>query len=90
MTIYVDHAMNRLGRMKMSHMMTNSNLDELHQFAKRIGLKREWFQNHPIHPHYDISESKRKIAIQNGAIPISSEGLLMLCSNISQHRSIKE
>lgn len=35
------------------HLVADS-LDELHAFAQKIGLKREWFQDHPKHPHYDI------------------------------------
>jgi len=44
-------------------------LDELHRFAVSIGLKREWFQNHSI-PHYDLTESKRVLAINGGALPL--------------------
>ena len=27
---------------------------ELHQVAASVGLKPEWFQAHPRHPHYDV------------------------------------
>lgn len=29
-------------------------LEELHKFANKIGMNKEWFQNHIRHPHYDI------------------------------------
>jgi hypothetical protein len=36
------------------HLATNGPIEELHEFAQSIGLKREWFQDHPRHPHYDV------------------------------------
>ena len=35
--------------------LTADNLDELHKFAQRLGLKREWYQGPPktAYPHYD-------------------------------------
>jgi len=50
-----------------SHMWTDGDLKELHDFAKKIGLKRSWFQNKRSFPHYDIVPSKRELAIQKGA-----------------------
>ena len=40
---------------------------ELHAMAKRLGLRREWFQQHPRLPHYDIVPSKRTLALSLGA-----------------------
>jgi len=36
------------------HLITTGSIAELHSFAKKLGLKREWFQNHRI-PHYDLT-----------------------------------
>lgn len=47
--------------------MTADTLDELHHMAQNIGLKREWFQDHPRHPHYDLVRSKRDKALALGA-----------------------
>jgi len=69
MTVYVDDCRLTFWGMKMSH-MTADTIDELHIMADRIGLKREWFQP-KSHPHYDVSDSKRRIAIVFGAIPES-------------------
>jgi hypothetical protein len=41
------------------HMATDSDLEELHQMAARLGLRRVWFQNTPTHPHYDLTPGKR-------------------------------
>lgn len=43
-----------------------TDLDELHKFAKSIGLRREWYQGKGF-PHYDLTASKRALAIQGGA-----------------------
>lgn len=49
------------------HMYADS-LAELHAFARRLGLKREWFQNHPALAHYDLVPSRRLRAVSLGAI----------------------
>ena len=54
------------------HMWTDGNIDELHQMAERIGLKRRWFQSVKDHPHYDLRPTKRMLAIELGAIVSSS------------------
>lgn len=76
MTVYVDDAQARLGRMVMCHMLADS-LDELHTMADRIGISRRWFQGPPKHsPHYDISLSKRKQAVARGAREVTSRELV--------------
>lgn len=80
MTIYVDPGRYPYRGMIMCHMMTDDNLDELHIFAARLGLKRAWFQAHARHPHYDISQGKRAQAIALGAQPVSSAQMLQKCA----------
>jgi len=53
---------------KGCHLTTDGELSELHEFAQRIGLKRQWFQDHPRHPHYDLTENKRLVALVSGAV----------------------
>ena len=67
MGVYVD----RLGHMKAD------TPEELHDFATRIGLKLSWFQDHPRHPHYDLT-TKRMIdkAIKTGAKMISPKEMV--------------
>jgi hypothetical protein len=51
-----------------------STIKELHEFAARIGLKRQWFQAHPRHPHYDLtSRSAYEKAMRAGAVRMSSD-----------------
>lgn len=60
--------------------LTDRGLEELHLFALRIGLRREWFQDHPRHPHYDLPPPKRELAIEYGATPVSSRELVLRCN----------
>ena len=80
MTIYVDPAVRPYRRMLMCHMMTDGDIQELHDMAARLGLSRTWFQNKTGHPHYDICKSKRAEAIRLGARPVSSIELVRRCS----------
>jgi len=50
--------------------LTADTLSELHEFAERIGMKRAWFQEHRRHPHYDLTASKRRLAVRLGAVEI--------------------
>ena len=55
------------------HMFTDRNLEELHRFANRIGMKREWFQDRKNFPHYDLTPKRRRIAVEHGAIEITTK-----------------
>lgn len=60
------------------HLIADS-WDELHAFAQGIGLKREWFQEHPRHPHYDIiTKTKVKKALARGAVKMQSVEMFRL------------
>ena len=58
--------------------LTADSLDELHEFASKIGLKRSWFQNH-LHPHYyNLPGSKLNDAIIAGAQMIPTRLMVLL------------
>lgn len=65
MAVYVDDYRAPYRNMYLSH-MTADTVGELHAMADKIGLERKWFQR-GSHPHYDVSESKRLLAIGFGA-----------------------
>ncbi|MGW4467505.1 DUF4031 domain-containing protein [Micromonospora sp. NPDC004704] len=79
MTVYVDNAripatVGKI-RARWSH-LTADTPDEMHQFADRIGLRRQWAQTckrqcHKtlpcVHWHYDVTDTKRAEAIAAGA-----------------------
>jgi len=56
------------------HMYADS-LSELHTMAQKIGLISDWFQNERLQ-HYDLTPSKRSLAIMNGAIETSWEHMV--------------
>lgn len=58
MTVYVDDMEAAFGRMRMCHMIADTE-DELHAMADRIGVARKWHQG----DHYDICKSKRALAV---------------------------
>lgn len=75
MTVYVDD-MHRLpmgsyGRLKMSHMIADTS-EELFAMADKIGVARKWLQ-YPgtSREHFDIAMSKRKLAVEHGAVEIT-------------------
>jgi len=68
MPVYVDKSRNRYRRMIMSHMIADTE-QELHLMANLIGMKREWFQPKSF-PHYDVSISRKKKAVELGAIEL--------------------
>lgn len=69
MSVYIDSAFLPYRGMNMCHMIADT-VEELHQMADRIGLKRSWFQDSPpaSFPHYDVSTGKRSQAVLAGAI----------------------
>ncbi|WP_232064315.1 DUF4031 domain-containing protein [Undibacterium sp. YM2] len=57
------------------HLVADS-LDELHLFAKSLGLKRAWFQAHASLPHYDVTVEVRIVALSRGAMPADRRTLI--------------
>lgn len=55
-----------------------TDLDELHDFAQRLGLWRSWFQNKPNRPHYDVREEHYHHAVLLGAKPVKRRELVEL------------
>ena len=100
MTVYVDNfrCPATVGglRGRWSHLTANTPA-ELHAFALLIGLQPVWFQGRCksgpcptaggvcVHFHYDVTDGKRKRAIERGAIPIK---LLAFGAIISARRPI--
>ena len=70
--IYVDDmAIKAKGRV-WYHLMSDTDGDEIHDFAYRLGLKRHWFHT----DHYDITRQQRLKAIGLGAIPCKPNKLV--------------
>lgn len=85
MGVYVDKEQNPFGRMKMCHMLADTE-EELHAMAKRIGMRREWFQPKSS-PHYDVCLSRRAKAIEFGAKEIGREETVALIRKLREQSS---
>lgn len=75
MSVYVDLlkpcAPNSNWRYAASCHLFADSIEELMEFSGKIGLKPEWFQNHKLMPHFDLTPSMRQKAVQSGAIQLS-------------------
>jgi hypothetical protein len=74
MTVYVDNLRvpKRIGCVsgRWSHLSADTP-GELHAFAARLDLRRSWFQdNGDGRWHYDLVDTKRRRAIELGAVPV--------------------
>lgn len=90
MSVYVDPLFDTRGfaraprclRPRACHLLADA-IEELHEFATGIGMRRAWFQAGPI-PHYDLSERRRARAVAAGAIEIQRDELV---ARIRRHRA---
>lgn len=83
MTAYVDlpEFKKPNGRKWYAH-MTADSLEELHQFAAQIGVKKHFFHRGSKYPHYDINEDQWIAAKYAGAICISSKELVKVAKSL--------
>ncbi len=70
MTVYVDDAVTFWRGHRWAHLMADT-LDELHDFAQHLGLRRDKFQDKTSGAHYDITAALRDEAVAAGAVAIS-------------------
>ncbi len=84
MATYVDNMQAPFGRMKMCHLWADTR-DELFAMVDKIGVARKWFQRPDSVPvqgmkasweHFDISMTKRALAVAAGAIQTDRYGPL--------------
>lgn len=71
MAVYVDGLMHcipskRWPWAESCHLFADG-ADELHEFARALGLKREWFQERAGFHHYDLTAHMRAKALGMGA-----------------------
>lgn len=88
MTVYVDDIKDytliaKARRLRHTHWchLTGDTEKELHAFAKRLGLRRSWFQKKgpdDYRWHYDITPPKRAQAVRMGAVEIDRHDVVAL------------
>lgn len=72
MTILVDDCIWPWRDRLWCHMVSDEGLDELHAFARWLGVPERGFQG----DHYDIPEEVRAMALEEGAVAVTSRALL--------------
>jgi hypothetical protein len=75
------------GNGKQSCHLGADTLEELHEFAARLGLKRGWFQGGRL-PHYDLTPNKRAQAVRLGAVSMS--GIEQARAGVGAYREVME
>lgn len=87
MTIYIDDAMRPFGRLKLSHMVADTD-EELHALAAFIGLKFKHHQpgiGHVSGSHYDVGATARAKALRSGgAVAVTERCMAMMV----RHRKV--
>ncbi len=67
--------------MIMSHMIADTT-EELIKMADKIGVSRKWIQDKGTQwEHFDICQSKKELAIKNGAKLIGMRDLATISAN---------
>jgi len=87
MAVYIDDAQipasvrngDRVHTSTWSHLTADTE-DELHAFARKLGLRREWYQGPDEHGdlwHYDLTAGKRQQALKLGALPVPAREIVV-------------
>ena len=77
MTVYVDELRPTVPspswHYRASCHLTADSQEELHAFARDdLALKRHWYQDDGKYPHYDLTASRRRVAVRLGATEITA------------------
>ncbi|NMZ58611.1 DUF4031 domain-containing protein [Pseudomonas nitroreducens] len=86
MAVYVDNVKIRWANKSWCHLVADS-LDELHDFAFSLGLKRKWFQGSASYPHYDITTQTRLVALSLGAKQGSRTQIITCAKKLKNEQS---
>jgi hypothetical protein len=75
------------------HLVSDESEEELHEFAQRIGCKRQWFEHsigiNPKHPHYNVWGMILKRALQEGAIKCTPREIVPVVKKIEMYMTEK-
>lgn len=81
MAVYVDSEGVRWRGKNWCHLVADS-MEELHEFAARLGLQRRWFQDKGRYPHYDVTMTVRDRALRMGAVDADRATLIACCKRV--------
>ncbi|MCX8527069.1 MAG: DUF4031 domain-containing protein [Candidatus Nanopelagicales bacterium] len=72
MALLVDNAVWPWRGRLWCHLVSDASVDELHVFARRLGIPDRAFQG----DHYDLTDELRDCAIAEGAVAVTSRELV--------------
>jgi hypothetical protein len=83
MAVYVDEAIWKQHGRKWCHLLAD-DVDELHRFARELGLHRISYQGPPktTKPHYDLTANERSRALCYGAIACDRTGVILVLRQV--------
>ncbi len=77
--IFVDKPRQWNNRRKLySHMISDTSIKDLHEFAKVCGIKKHWFHKN----HYDLREHEYLVAVDLGATVISTKEIVRILKKL--------
>jgi hypothetical protein len=65
----------RFRHRRCGHLVSDTSLEELHEFALSLGLRRESLHLKSV-PHYDLTGEVYELALIRGAILVSSREIV--------------
>jgi len=92
MSVYVDEMRiclrNRNWPYSQGCHLAADSIEELHEFAGRLGLMSSWFQSGSM-PHYDLTIGMRVKAVKLGAVEIDTKKIIELMRKYRKRKGIK-
>lgn len=90
MSVYVDEMVacsrNRNWPYDQACHLVADSVKELHEFARRLGLRHSWFQSRSL-PHYDLTIGMRFKAIKLGAIEVDRNEFSLITRKYRKSRA---
>lgn len=83
MSILIDPPVWTAHGRRWSHLVSDASLEELHGFARRLGIPDRAFEG----DHYDLPEDRYAAVVAAGAIPVTSRELLRRLQTSGLRRS---
>jgi hypothetical protein len=89
MAVYVDEAIWANHGRKWCHLIAD-DIDELHRFARRLGLHRSSYQGPPktASPHYDLTAYERRRALAWGAQRCDRTAVVMIVRRLRRQAAL--
>jgi hypothetical protein len=88
MSVYLDNLVHwnwmiRGRRVMSCHLIADSKEELIHFATKNLAMKESWYQPKST-PHFDLTKSRRDVAILHGAIPLQRREFVQKLREIQQ------